>query len=253
MQRMNSILVVDDEPDILELFQFEFESAGFEVHTAGSVTAATEILSKIDVEIVLSDVRMPGGSGLELLEWVRTNKPPATIVMLMTGYSDISLEKAYSLGAHGLFFKPLDLERVTQFAKNCLKLRDEEKPSKRGSQRKEVNFPIHLQLEGSLISFTGIVRDLGRGGIFVTYETGPLEVGQTLTFRFTVPLAADRLTISGSAMVRWTQRDPETQKSTQGMGLEFLDLDQSSTENLFAAVTELEILPHTLIEKQHKS
>ena len=68
------ILLVDDEEDILEgmLAGIDFAALGFDwVHTAGSAQEAREILEKEPVDILLTDIEMPGESGLELLDWLR--------------------------------------------------------------------------------------------------------------------------------------------------------------------------------------
>lgn len=166
----SSILIVDDEPDICELFEFEFQATGFLTHTAQNIAAAKEIIEVANIDVILSDVRMPGGSGIDLLEWVRANCPEDPIFLLMTGYSDVSLDRAFMHGAHGLFYKPLNLTEVTTFVLKSLTHRNDFGPAKRKSLRKTVNCEATLVLDplqnGSAHSVNGRVNDISRGGDF---------------------------------------------------------------------------------------
>jgi len=81
-----SLLVVDDEPYILATLA-ALLSAEFEVLTADSVEAAERILDEREVDIILSDQRMPRSSGVHLLEWVR-ERAPKTVRLLMTGFAE---------------------------------------------------------------------------------------------------------------------------------------------------------------------
>jgi diguanylate cyclase (GGDEF)-like protein len=82
-----SLLIVDDEgyllPPLTGLLQAEFE-----VLTAGSADEAEAILRGRPVDILLTDQRMPGRTGVELLEWARQNRPD-TVRILMTGYTEL--------------------------------------------------------------------------------------------------------------------------------------------------------------------
>jgi diguanylate cyclase (GGDEF)-like protein len=82
-----SLLVVDDEPHILFTLSALLVQE-FEVLTAPSAEAAKALLAGRSVDMVLSDQRMPGMSGVQLLEWVREHSPK-TIRLLMTGYAEL--------------------------------------------------------------------------------------------------------------------------------------------------------------------
>src|SRR5262245_62156289 len=88
--RLN-VLVVDDEPDLREMVSFEFELKGHQVHSAENGSAAFDVFQKNPIDIVITDVRMPGGDGPELLDKVKS-KNPAVPVIFITGFSDITLE-----------------------------------------------------------------------------------------------------------------------------------------------------------------
>jgi diguanylate cyclase (GGDEF)-like protein len=81
-----TLLVVDDEPYILETLG-ALLAKDFDVHTAPSADEAQRICSERTVALILADQKMPGRTGVELLEWVRQNSPK-TIRMMMTGFAD---------------------------------------------------------------------------------------------------------------------------------------------------------------------
>jgi diguanylate cyclase len=85
--RKCSLLVVDDEPHVLQTVALEFAST-FEVFTADSAAAAMQIFGNRDVNLLLTDQKMPRVTGVELLEWVR-ERYPKTIRLLMTGHSEV--------------------------------------------------------------------------------------------------------------------------------------------------------------------
>ncbi|MDW9589966.1 response regulator [Sinorhizobium meliloti] len=109
------ILVVDDEPDIELLFRQQFRrdlrSGRFEMEFAQSALAALErIADAADVTLilVLSDVNMPGMSGLELLPKARSIRPDVPVIMI-TAYGDPdTTQRAIEGGAEALLTKPVD-------------------------------------------------------------------------------------------------------------------------------------------------
>lgn len=114
MPRKNSVLIVDDEPLALKYFERMFQDR-YEVICAPSARIATGILETHGeaIGVVLSDQRMPGGSGLELLVHVR-NRFPSTVGILTTAYSDAAtLVQAINTGAVFSFVsKPWKIEEL---------------------------------------------------------------------------------------------------------------------------------------------
>jgi DNA-binding NtrC family response regulator len=111
-----TLLLVDDEPDLREVLTFEFEMRNFHVLTAGGGREAFQILDDAfkkghPIDVVLSDVRMAGGDGIELLAQIQRHHPE-TPVVLMTGYADMTARDAIALGAAHLVLKPFDFEEL---------------------------------------------------------------------------------------------------------------------------------------------
>lgn len=113
-----NILIVDDEPDLREITAFEFEMKGATVFTAASGNEAFSFLSSKDSEIhlVVSDVRMPDGTGEELLKKMNdAGLLDATKIVLVTGFADLTREAAIEGGALELFYKPVDWPKLLEF------------------------------------------------------------------------------------------------------------------------------------------
>jgi len=109
---------VDDEPSVLDSLRLfvDWDKTGFEIAgEASDGNTALPVISDIRPELVICDIRMPGLSGLELMERVNANIKPAPEFILLSGYNDFSYaQKAMQLGALGYLTKPLDAEELIQ-------------------------------------------------------------------------------------------------------------------------------------------
>lgn len=95
----NTLLLVDDEPNILNALTRVLRREGYNILSAESGEAALELLATHDVQVIVSDQRMPGMSGIELLSRARELYPDTRRIIL-SGYSDIStLTDAINRGA----------------------------------------------------------------------------------------------------------------------------------------------------------
>lgn len=103
------IFIVDDESDIRDFLRWEFEERGAMVLEAGDGKTGEEIFRSETPDFSLLDVRMPGGTGLDLLARCKTLTPECPIA-LMTGFTEISTGKIYNYGACDVFVKPLKYE-----------------------------------------------------------------------------------------------------------------------------------------------
>ncbi len=116
--RGKRVLVVDDEPLLREVMRDDLELFGVEVLEAINGRDAFELLQSIRVDVIITDVRMPGGSGLELLSRVRGTQPasanPSTdrapLIILLSGHQDVSEYQSILLGANAFFQKPCACE-----------------------------------------------------------------------------------------------------------------------------------------------
>jgi CheY-like chemotaxis protein len=115
------ILVVDDEPDVESLFRQQFRrdirSGRFIMEFASSAPDALERAKSIadpSLILILSDINMPGMSGLEMLPKVRAARPNVPVIMITAYGDDATRKKAIELGAVGLLTKPIDFGSLRQ-------------------------------------------------------------------------------------------------------------------------------------------
>lgn len=107
-----NILVVDDEPSIRTLAQKELASPGRGITTASTAAEAQKLASQKEFDIIILDVRLPDGNGLDLLERFRESLPDVEVIMI-TGYSEVtSAVEAMKMGAYDYITKPFSLDRV---------------------------------------------------------------------------------------------------------------------------------------------
>ena len=104
------VLIVDDEPSLVELQKELLEAEGFTVSIAFSGNNASEILNEQEQDVILSDVRMPNGNGIYLLE--ESRKFCDTPFVLLSGYTDITEDEALAKGAAALLPKPVRLNNL---------------------------------------------------------------------------------------------------------------------------------------------
>ena len=108
------VLVVDDEPDLAESCAYFLERAGYEARTAASAPEALDLLQKESFGVVVSDVRMPRMSGMELLSAIRQRDPDIE-VLLLTGYPDLQMAvSAIKQGAFDYLAKPYGEEELIE-------------------------------------------------------------------------------------------------------------------------------------------
>jgi len=125
------VLVVDDALDTLEVIQRNLSSKGLQVLTASALAEALKILSSRPVDLVITDLKMPGGSGLDLIRHVRENLKN-TQVMMITGYPSIdSAVEAVKGGAEEYLSKPFtddELFSAVERALEKLRIRKSTQP-----------------------------------------------------------------------------------------------------------------------------
>lgn len=119
MSNKKTILCVDDEKDILELFRDQLEESGFNVLEANNGKEAFKIFQGGGVDCILSDIRMPGGDGVELVKNVKGTGSTIPI-FLVTGFSDYTADELMGLGINAVIFKPFDLEEVVNMVSSTI-------------------------------------------------------------------------------------------------------------------------------------
>ncbi len=112
----SSVLLVDDEAGIRTALRANFSRQGWEVETANGVGEATRLLENRAFQLVVSDMRMPDGDGLEVMRSVR-RLAPGTAVILLTAYGNVAdAVQAMRSGAFDYLTKPISFEQLEEAA-----------------------------------------------------------------------------------------------------------------------------------------
>ncbi len=112
MKNERSVLVVDDDISVRELLVSIIGDAGYNVADADSAEEAVKLLADIHFHLVVSDIKMPRMSGIELLKAIKQLNPDIPVI-LVTGFPDIDMTiESLKLGAHDFILKPFQVEYV---------------------------------------------------------------------------------------------------------------------------------------------
>jgi two-component system response regulator PilR (NtrC family) len=114
------ILIVDDEQSMREMLAILLKKEGLDVRSAGSRSEAAETLRRGPVDLVLTDVKLPDGDGLEILRHVKSGSPEtAVVVMTAYGTSEMAVA-ARKLGAEAYILKPFDVDELRIVVRDAL-------------------------------------------------------------------------------------------------------------------------------------
>ncbi|WP_444898262.1 sigma-54-dependent transcriptional regulator [Microbulbifer sp. EKSA008] len=116
-------LVVDDEPDICNLISLTLKRMDVDCHSAGTLAQAKELLHNHSYQFCLTDLRLPDGDGLQLVEYIQQVVETHLPIAVITAHGNMdSAIKALKLGAFDFVSKPVDLERLRNLAQLALRL-----------------------------------------------------------------------------------------------------------------------------------
>jgi two-component system response regulator PilR (NtrC family) len=116
-------LVIDDEPDICELLTLTLGRMDIRTETAMDVSGAKTLLGKHDFDICLTDMRLPDGDGLELVEWMQANATGVPVAVITAHGNVETAVQALKLGAFDFISKPLDLGNLRTIVEKALRVR----------------------------------------------------------------------------------------------------------------------------------
>jgi len=152
---METILVVDDEKNYLLVLSAVLEDEGYEVLTAQGGHEALEIQKSSDLDLILSDMKMPAMDGIELLENIKALDPDLPMIMMTAhGTIDKAVE-AMQKGAYSYILKPFDNERLTLYVKKAVSMYQVVKENRRLRETVESRYRF-----GNFIGKSKPIRDV---------------------------------------------------------------------------------------------
>ncbi len=170
------ILIADDEPLTLELIVERLESEGYDVTLVSSGEEAIAESKKSNFKVVLTDLSMPGISGLEVLEHFSKNYPE-TLVIVLTGFGTIETAvEAMKRGAYDYLSKPANLDEIVLTLRRAVELKDlkEENVALRSQIQEQHRLERLIGLSPPMQHLYGIIKRVARtdSTVLITGESG---------------------------------------------------------------------------------
>jgi two-component system response regulator PilR (NtrC family) len=122
----HTALIVDDEPDIRDLLEITLTRMGIATLTAPDITCAKKLLGETKPQLCLTDMNLPDGNGIELVQWIQQNTP-CTPVAVITAYGNMDTAiESLKAGAFDFVSKPVELPRLRELVNSALRLSEPE-------------------------------------------------------------------------------------------------------------------------------
>ena len=152
----HEVLIVDDSPETVELIRRNLESVGYQVYAASNVQSAIKLLETINIDLLITDLKMPGESGLTLVRHVSENFKWVAILVI-TGFPSIQgAVESIKIGAEEYLVKSFTDEELFQAVKNALNKTTRKK--KPGNDISRQNFGIIGTSDGMVEVFNTIAK-----------------------------------------------------------------------------------------------
>jgi two-component system response regulator PilR (NtrC family) len=124
-----TVLIIDDEPDLVELVSLTLGRMQLETAAAGTVAEARAILGTRRFDLCLTDMRLPDGDGLDLLAWIQQQYPQLPVAVITAHGNVESAVRALKLGAFDFVSKPLDLSVLRKLVTSAIRLQEPDAPA----------------------------------------------------------------------------------------------------------------------------
>jgi len=152
---METVLIVDDEKNYPLILGAVLEEEGFETFSANSGPEALELLKNTDVDLVLTDMKMPSMDGIELLERIKTKDEELPVIMMTAhGTVDKAVE-AMQKGAYSYILKPFDNDRLILYVNKAISMYRVIKENRRLRNAAELQYSF-----GNIIGKSKVMQDV---------------------------------------------------------------------------------------------
>ena len=173
-----TVLIVDDDPDTREIFEQKLSHSGYRVETAESAEEALGKVKRVNPQVIITDLRMPGMNGLQLLEKVKASMPQVDVIVV-TGHEDMnSAVSAMKAGAFDYIVKPVNLKEVDALVERCVREQEFNRQAREaeqdGDDASEVSADVVVGRNPIMIDIYKMIGVLARNRttVMIRGETG---------------------------------------------------------------------------------
>ena len=231
------VLVVDDDADICKWVETTLGQLGHKVFIASCVHEAIQILRSLSFDLVVSDLRMEGDDGIDLLTHLRRINWTSPKFILFTSHADLPREMALDLGANDVLGKPCSerelVDAIHLAFKDIHSAEDDSKAQREKKVRVCVALDADLSIEGDVSARVGKVLNVAQGGMFLCLEhtQPPVNALVHLKVRFPSTGGGSGAVFQARGLVRWS-RPLAGKGQPTGFGIQFLDLSPRDADLL---------------------
>jgi two-component system, NtrC family, response regulator PilR len=163
-----SVLIIDDEPDIRELLDITLSRMGLETHCAANLAEAQSMVAQLQPDLCLTDMRLPDGNGISLVEFIQREYAHIPVAMITAHGSVETAISALKAGAFDFISKPIALENLRNLVNTALKL---------DGDTSKLSAAVDHELIGSapaIVDLRGQISKIARGQapVHITGESG---------------------------------------------------------------------------------
>lgn len=229
------ILFIDDEVDLVEILSERFQLFGAITSVASSVEEALKKLTENQYDLIISDMQMPGGSGIDIFNKMQNKEGSKAVKIIVTGHADLSHEEIYDRGIDAIFTKPFQLKDLVSAVGFLL-----EKPENRWSRKHErisCDAELTIRLESIESAVLSKMVNIGRGGMSLQVPSPPPHIGQVVHFAATENLASK---FDGHGICRWVN----FKDGIFYIGLEFTELSKETIDSILGLIKQKNPVPY---------
>jgi CheY-like chemotaxis protein len=226
-----TVLVVDDEPELREIFALWLSREGYHVVTAANGADALKLVTADGIDALISDIRMPIMDGVALVRRIYELQLVLPSIIFVSGFGDVSVRELYSLGVEAMITKPLVRKDLLRALSSSLCQREELWLTPAEGPVADVVTASYRRLEDALAYGE---FGIGRGGVCVrSTRAFPEDTLVDLAIEF----VEDGRMLRGQGCVRWSSL------KDQRIGVEFLYLAPSCRDWLIPRMAGRALCP----------
>ncbi len=207
LQQPARLLIVDDDRGIRKLLTDITEDCGYRCSTVSNVKQARQLLQSQQFDLLVTDIRMPGESGIDLIQFVKETHPDMAVVIVSVIYDPQEVKLILSMGVYGYIMKPFDKHQVLITIKNALIRKELETNISDGEQRER-------ELRMSEEKNRNIVENIGMGVALISPQMKILEMNSKMQQWFP-DITADGESLCYQSFTRFPRKAPCNQCPTR--------------------------------------